>query len=154
MKLIALNLFLIMAPAKCILAQVTEPEVLNFSQKVDSVFADWNRPDVPGGSLAVIFNGEVIIKKGFGLANLRQNTSNTPATEFNIASVAKQFTAMCIVLLEEQGKLSLDDDIHKYFPEFQFKEKITGEKAFWSFRANQDKFKKEMGCLTIFVELG
>jgi CubicO group peptidase (beta-lactamase class C family) len=108
-----------------LIAQTKEKANDNFSPKIDSIFSVWQQPNSPGGVVAVVQNEQIIFKKGYGLANISQKTPNTPQTQFNLASIAKQFTAMCIVLLEEQGKLSLNDNIQKYFPEFQFQEKIT-----------------------------
>jgi CubicO group peptidase (beta-lactamase class C family) len=85
--------------------------------KVDSVFSLWNKPDSPGCAVAVIKDGAIIYKRGYGMANLEQRVPIAPDTAFYICSTSKQFTAMSIALLEEQGKLSLDDDIRKYLPE-------------------------------------
>lgn len=86
-------------------------------RSIDDLFTHWNRPDSPGCALVVIKEGKVIYKRGYGCANLEYGTPITPATVFNIASASKQFTAMCVLLLVQQGKLSLDDDIRKYIPE-------------------------------------
>jgi CubicO group peptidase (beta-lactamase class C family) len=85
--------------------------------RVDRLFAQWNKPGSPGAAVAVVRNGEIVFKYGYGLANLEYDIPITPATVFHVASVSKQFTAMSILLLEQQGKLSIDDDIHKYLPE-------------------------------------
>src|SRR5690348_14120521 len=85
--------------------------------KVDQLFAAWNRPDTPGCALAIVQDGRIAYKRGYGLADLEYNVPNTPATLFHIASVSKQFTAFAIQLLAQEGKLSLDDDIRKYLPE-------------------------------------
>jgi CubicO group peptidase (beta-lactamase class C family) len=88
-----------------------------FSSQVDSLFAPWNKPDVPGAAVAITHKGQIIYKKCFGLANLEYKVPIKGKTVFNLASVSKQFTALAVLLLEHQGKLSLDDDIHDYFPE-------------------------------------
>lgn len=85
--------------------------------KVDQVFAQWDKPDTPGCALAVIKDGEIIYKRGYGMASLQLSAPITPSTIFNVGSIAKQFTAMSVLMLESQGKLSLDDDIRKYVPE-------------------------------------
>ena len=84
--------------------------------KVDSLFAEWDKPDSPGGALAIIKDGSIIYKHGYGLANLDDNIPITPESVFYIASVSKQFTAACIVLLAQRGDLSLDDDIRTHIP--------------------------------------
>jgi CubicO group peptidase (beta-lactamase class C family) len=89
------------------------------AERVDALFVKWNKPNSPGCGLAVIRQGQVIYQRGYGSANLDFAIPISPKSVFNIASVSKQFTAMSIALLARQGKLSLDDDIHKYLPEFQ-----------------------------------
>lgn len=86
-------------------------------RSIDDLFAAWNKPDSPGCALAVIKEGKVIYERGYGWANLEYGTPITPSTVFNIASASKQFTAMCVLMLAQQGKLSLDDDIRKHVPE-------------------------------------
>ena len=71
----------------------------------------------PGCAAAVSLNGETVFEKAFGLADLEHNVPNTPQTIFESGSVAKQFTAAAIVLLQQDGKLSLDDPVRKYIPE-------------------------------------
>jgi CubicO group peptidase (beta-lactamase class C family) len=85
--------------------------------RIDAIFAEWNKPDTPGASVAVIRSGKQILAKGYGQATLEYPAPITAETIFHVASVTKQFTAMSLVLLEQDGKLSLEDDIHKYLPE-------------------------------------
>ncbi|MCA6075067.1 serine hydrolase domain-containing protein [Fulvivirga sedimenti] len=85
---------------------------------IDSIFAEWSQPGSPGAALGIIRNGELIYAKGYGFANLEYDIPNTANTVFRIGSTSKQFTAACIVLLSEQGKLSLDDTLDKFFPDF------------------------------------
>jgi CubicO group peptidase (beta-lactamase class C family) len=89
----------------------------DITSRVDQIFARWDRPDSPGCVLGVIKDGKFIYKKGYGMANLEHDIPISPATVFNIGSASNQFTAMSILLLAKQGKLSLDDDIRKYLPE-------------------------------------
>ncbi len=84
---------------------------------VDKLFSPWNNPQSPGCALAVIQNGEIIFKKGYGLANLEHDVKIKPSTVFRIGSISKQFTAACIQILQREGKLSIDDNIRKYVPE-------------------------------------
>ena len=86
-------------------------------EAIDAVFADLTKTGSPGCALGVYRNGKVIHAKGYGLANLEENVSITPQSVFDVGSVSKQFTAASIVLLEQQGKLRLDDDVRKYIPE-------------------------------------
>jgi len=85
--------------------------------KVDKLFEKWNSVDSPGAAVAIIKDGMVVYRKGFGSAQLEYNIPITPSTVFHVASVSKQFTAMAITMLEAAGKLSADDDIRKYAPE-------------------------------------
>lgn len=71
----------------------------------------------PGCAAAVSLNGETVFEKAFGLADLEHNVPNTTQTIFESGSVAKQFTAASLVLLQQDGKLSLDDPVRKYIPE-------------------------------------
>ncbi len=96
------------------------------AKKVDQLFATWDKPESPGAAIAVIKDGAVVYKRGYGSANLEYNVPITPQTVFHVASVSKQFTAFAIALLASQGKLSLDDDIRKHLPEVpDFGKKIT-----------------------------
>jgi CubicO group peptidase (beta-lactamase class C family) len=87
--------------------------------QVDQIFAQWNRTDSPGCALGVYKDGQIVYTHGYGMANLNDDVAITPETVFHVASMSKQFTAFSILLLAAQGKLSLDDDIHKYIPELQ-----------------------------------
>ena len=71
----------------------------------------------PGCAAAVSLNGETVFEKAFGLADLEHNVPNTAQTIFESGSVAKQFTAASLVLLQQEGKLSIDDPVRKYIPE-------------------------------------
>ncbi|SKB81472.1 serine hydrolase [Dyadobacter psychrophilus] len=85
--------------------------------RADSLFAEWNKPGSPGAAVGVVHQGKLIYAKGFGESDVETGAKNGPETIFHVASVSKQFTAYAIVLLAQQGKLSLDDDIHKHIPE-------------------------------------
>ncbi len=86
--------------------------------RIDAEFAKWDQKDRPGGALAVVHNGTIVYQKGYGMANLEHQIPIEPETVFYIGSVSKQFVAMCMLLLEEQGLLDLDADIRTYLPEF------------------------------------
>ncbi|MHA2282483.1 MAG: serine hydrolase domain-containing protein [Promethearchaeota archaeon] len=88
------------------------------AEEIDDLFKEWDKTDSPGCALVIIKDGKIIYKKGYGMADLEHNIPNTPKTRFNIGSITKQFTAMCILLLVEQNTISLDDDIRKYLPKF------------------------------------
>jgi len=88
------------------------------SARVDALMAPWNVGGAPGAAVLVIRNGKVVHNKGYGTANLHERKPITPGTSFLLASVTKQFTAMAIMMLSEQGKLSYDDTLASFFPEF------------------------------------
>lgn len=85
--------------------------------QIDEVFADYAKPNSPGCSLAVYRNGAMAYARGYGMASLELGVPITPQTVFDIGSTSKQFTAFSILLLQQQGKVSTDDDIHKFLPE-------------------------------------
>src|SRR6266478_2194527 len=87
------------------------------TKAADEVFADLSKPGSPGCALLVARGGKIIYKNGYGLANIEEGVPITPQTVFDIGSTSKQFTSASILLLEKQGKLSLQDDIRKYLPE-------------------------------------
>ena len=91
---------------------------LSPSEKMDKLFDFWNRLDQPGFAVVVVKEGQVLYQKAFGLACQEHGVAITPNTVFNIAAAAKPFVGQAVALLEKQGKLSLDDDVRKYIPEF------------------------------------
>jgi CubicO group peptidase (beta-lactamase class C family) len=107
-----------MLPACGLIALFAAPAMAHAPDpRVDRVFAPWDRPSSPGCALGVLQRGSLVYAKGYGAANLELGVPITPRTVFDIGSVSKQFTAMSIVLLAEDGRLSLDDEIHKFIPE-------------------------------------
>ncbi len=96
--------------------KVVADKNLTPEEQVDLLFKKWDNPGSPGAAVAIIRDGMVIYRKGFGSAQLEYNIPITPSTIFHVASVSKQFPAFAITMLEEQGKLSADDDIRDYLP--------------------------------------
>jgi CubicO group peptidase (beta-lactamase class C family) len=86
--------------------------------RVDALFSRWDHPDTPGAAVIVIQNGKVLLKKGYGLADLESRRPITSDSDFLLASVTKQFTAMAIMILQERKQLSFDDPLSKFFSEF------------------------------------
>jgi len=115
LRLIVLGLTFILLGVNSSLGQTVNYE--EFTIRVDSLLALETAPDAPGAAVVVIEHGRPIYKGTFGLASLEYKVPITGATVFNLASVSKQFTAMAILILEKEGKVSLQDDIHEYFPE-------------------------------------
>jgi len=88
------------------------------SNAINKIFIDWDKDNTPGCGLGVIKDGELIYARGYGMANLEYGIKNNSQSVFRIGSTSKQFTAASIVLLAEKGKLSLDDSLNKFFPNF------------------------------------
>ncbi|MDB6124079.1 MAG: hypothetical protein JWQ71_3072 [Pedosphaera sp.] len=86
--------------------------------QIDALFHDYAQPNSAGASLMVIKDGKKLFVKSYGLANVEDKVSATPDSNYRLASVSKQFTAMSIMILADRQKLSFDDPITKYFPEF------------------------------------
>ena len=85
--------------------------------QVDTVMVGWAKPDSPGCAVGVVRDGAAALAKGYGQADLEHGVPISPASVFDIASTSKQFTAATIVLLAQDGKLSLDDDVRRFVPE-------------------------------------
>jgi CubicO group peptidase (beta-lactamase class C family) len=84
---------------------------------MDGIFAAWNSAVTPGCSVAVGRDGRKIFERAYGFADLEHDVPNRPDTIFEAGSVSKQFTAAAILILAQEGKLSLTDDIRKHVPE-------------------------------------
>src|SRR6185503_3685881 len=78
----------------------------------------YSAPGAPGASVIVIKDGKVLFKKAYGLANLEKKVAATTSTNYRLASVTKQFTAMAIMILAERQKLSYEDRLSDFFPGF------------------------------------
>src|SRR5688500_5200068 len=84
--------------------------------KIDEfIKTEMQKQKIPGVSLAVIRDGQIAYAKGYGFANVEHQVQVKPETIFQSGSVGKQFTAMAVMILVEEGKLGLDDKISKYF---------------------------------------
>jgi CubicO group peptidase (beta-lactamase class C family) len=93
---------------------------------VDKLFAELNNTESPGIAILAVRDGEVLLRRCYGMANLEHKVPITPETVFDIASVSKQFCGMAVSMLIEQGKITLQDDIRKYIPELpDFSHTIT-----------------------------
>jgi CubicO group peptidase (beta-lactamase class C family) len=96
------------------------------SRQIDAIFAPWDSTRSPGCALGVSLNGNVVYTRGYGMSNLEYDVAITADSVFQIGSIAKQFTAFAVALLESDGKLSLDDDIRRLLPELpDYGQKVT-----------------------------
>lgn len=91
---------------------------LVLATSIDAIFHEYDGA-VPGASVVIIRKGEIVFRKSYGLAEVEKATAAAPATNYRLASVTKQFTAMAILTLEHEKKLALDDRITKFFPSFR-----------------------------------
>ena len=118
LKRTSLVLGIIFAMASLGPAQAPEKDkVIAGAERAFEKAAKTNPMPAPGCAVGVSLNGESVFEKAFGLAEMEHNIPNTPQTIFESGSVAKQFTAAALVLLQQDGKLKLDDPVRKYIPE-------------------------------------
>jgi CubicO group peptidase (beta-lactamase class C family) len=97
-------------------AAPTAATTASIAGRVDAVFSRWTE-ETPGCAVGVGVNGKSLLARGYGMADLEHDVRITPETIFEAGSVAKQFTAAAILLLAKDGRLSIDDPVHKYVPE-------------------------------------
>lgn len=117
-----MNLFLVSLLSLTLITSCT----MNNEDKIDKIFSEYNKPEMPGAAVMVIKNGEIIFQKGYGLANLELNQPVNESTNFRLASVTKQFTAMSILLLIERGGINFNTTLKEIFPDFpEFGSKIN-----------------------------
>ena len=88
------------------------------SSQIDAVFASLKSAKAPGAAALVVHHGRVVFRRGYGVTDLRTLQKIDERTNFRLASFTKQFTAACIMLLAHDGKLSYDDHLTRFFPEF------------------------------------
>lgn len=110
----AFLLLLVLAVWPAILPAQQPPDA---AARLDRIFEHWNSKDTPGCAVAIVRDGKIILSRAYGMADLEHDVANSTATIFEAGSVSKQFTAGSIVMLAQQGKLSLDDNVRKYVPE-------------------------------------
>lgn len=94
--------------------------------KIDELFSLWKNHEGAGGQVLVTYKGETIFEKCYGYANIELQVPMTQDSLFHVASVTKQFTAMCILILHERGLLNVNDDVRKYIPDLiRFPQSLT-----------------------------
>ncbi len=88
------------------------------AQKIDDIFAGLKSADAPGAAVLVIKDGKPMFQQGYGVTDLRTRNKIDEHTNFRLASVSKQFTAMAVMLLVHDGKLRYEDRLTQIFPDF------------------------------------
>jgi CubicO group peptidase (beta-lactamase class C family) len=116
-RLVPLGVVVIVAVAVASLARQT-PSRDGITSRVDALFSSLIQPDDPGASVLVSRNGEILYERGYGVCDLRSKEKIGPHTNFRLASVTKQFTAMAIMLLVHDHKLHYDDHLTYMLPDF------------------------------------
>ena len=87
---------------------------LRIESGVATILAPWDRQDRPGAAVGVLRNGKILLRRGFGMASIEHGAPITPKTVFRIASVTKQFVSAGLVMLDQEGVLSVDDALSKW----------------------------------------
>ena len=103
------------AAGSAVLSQASRPGDTR-EAAVDAVFSRWSA-STPGCAVGVAVNGQPLLERAYGMADLEHDVANAADTIFEAGSVSKQFTAAAVLLLAREGKLSLDDEVRKHVPE-------------------------------------
>ena len=90
----------------------------NITTEIDQLMNDQYKADGSGATILIAKDDKIIFRKAYGKANMELDIDMIPENVFEIGSITKQFTAVGILMLLEEGKLSLDDEITKYLPEY------------------------------------
>jgi len=113
---------LLLLPLLACLISCSKKEPLSLSAKLDSLYTKTFPAQDPGAAILVMKNDSVLFAKGYGIADVMTKEPITPKTLFNLGSISKTFVSNAILMLQEQGKLSVGDSLYKYFPGFKNKE--------------------------------
>jgi len=109
----------LLLPAFVILVLGCNPKQHSIDKELDAVLDSVFKTDLPGGAVLVAKDGKIVYEKGFGVADINTKEKISPQTLFNVGSISKTFVAFGILQLAKENKLSLDDGIYKYFPDFK-----------------------------------
>ena len=121
-KILWLSVAVSLFCASALWAQTSEPQTAEFDQTVASAVA---ATGVPSASVAVVANGQITYAKAFGKADVEKNLVANSHTRYAAGSISKQFTVAAMLLAQEQGKVSLDDKVSKYYPDLTRANEIT-----------------------------
>lgn len=99
------------------------------AERIDAALKPFFRADAPGATVIVMKDGAPVFRKAYGLADVDKNTPMQPEMQLRLGSITKQFTAVAILMLAEQGRLSLEDEVTRFLPNYPVKDKhITIER--------------------------
>ena len=122
------GLILVTGLASLATAQPTKVPGENLAATINELLTQTYKPDEPGATVIVVKDGKVLFRKGYGMANLELGVPVEPDMVFRLGSLTKQFTAVGILMLAEQSKLSLADEITRFLPDYPTRgHKITVE---------------------------
>lgn len=102
-----------------IVLAAAEPKATDPEDLIEQMMMPFSGDDVPGASISILLDGKVAFAEGYGMANLTYDIPMTDETGMSIASVSKQFTAMAVMLMVNEGKMDLDEDIRTYLPDLK-----------------------------------
>ena len=86
-------------------------------RRIDAIFSAWDTTRTPGAAVGIYSHGELLFSRGYGMSNLEHGVPIRPDSIFHVASISKQFTATCMALLQQEGRINLDDNVRTYVPE-------------------------------------
>src|SRR5438876_5955278 len=105
---------------------MTDLDLLSLSRRVDRLLAPWAVAGSPGCTIGVVRGAELLLHRSAGLASIELGVPIGPETRFRVASVTKQFTCAAVLMLVQEGRLELDDDVRRHLPELpEFDSRIT-----------------------------
>ena len=99
-------------------AHAAPPKPPSLAERIDASLAPLYRPDGPGATVIVVKDGKKVFRKAYGMAGIAKKQTLTSGTALRIGSITKQFTATAILMLADEGKLKLDDDLTRYLPDY------------------------------------
>jgi CubicO group peptidase (beta-lactamase class C family) len=106
-----------LALTACAMGRKGPRDVADHPRAIDSLFVAYSGASRPGASVVVIRDGQVVVRRAYGMADLERRVTATAETDYRLASVSKQFTAMCIMLLARDRKLQIDQPVRSILPE-------------------------------------
>lgn len=149
--LLSLTLLLLLLTLQPMRAAAQDEQVV---REMDELLSKAYPPDGPGASVIVVKGGKTLLRKGYGMADVELGVKVEPDMVFRLGSITKQFTAVSILMLAEQGKLSLSDDMTKFFPDYPSKGRVvtiehllthtSGIKSYTSIPAWRGMWRKDM----------